>query len=183
MRVFFILVFYRLTTASFIYIISYMDKFKDFPQQPKQMENREAETYFNNMLYGIRQFRPDEIIAVARSGFSYAMWTAQRLSLPLGAWWPDRDVLVMRPETRRCVFVDDNVLAGSTYLQTKKFIEDNYPDIEWQWAVLFSDWHTPQSVRDKIIQGVRLPYFAEEPMWGSQKVSQDYGVRYRDQQQ
>jgi hypothetical protein len=55
------------------------------------------------------------------------------------------------------------------------------PDVEWRWAVLFSDWHTPEEVRNEIIQGVRLPYFAEEPMWGSRKISQDYGVRYRDE--
>jgi hypothetical protein len=47
--------------------------------------------------------------------------------------------------------------------------------------VLFSDWLTPEEVRNEIIQGVRLPYFAEEPMWGSKKISQDYGVRYRDE--
>jgi hypothetical protein len=79
------------------------------------------------------------------------------------------------------VFIDDNILSGNTYKDTKLFMARYYPDCEWRWAVLFSDWNTPEDVRNEIIQGVRLPYFAMEPMWGSRKISIDYGVRYRDE--
>ena len=65
-----------------------MDKYKDFPEQPRIMTNGEGELYFNSMLAQIDKFKPDEIIAVNRSGFSYAMWVAQILKLPLGAYWP-----------------------------------------------------------------------------------------------
>jgi adenine/guanine phosphoribosyltransferase-like PRPP-binding protein len=157
-----------------------MDKFKDFPLQPRQMPDVEGEKYFQHMLEQINAFAPDEIIAVNRSGFSYAMWVAQILKLPLGAYWPKQKNLVSTTDPKRIVFVDDNILQGSTYLATKEFMK-SMPDVEWRWAVLFSDWHTPEAIRYEIIQGVRLPYFAEEPMWGSRKVSQDYGVRYRDE--
>jgi orotate phosphoribosyltransferase-like protein len=157
-----------------------MDKFKDFPQQPRQMTDAEGEMYFQTMLGKIAAFDPHEIIAVNRSGFSYAMWVAQILKLPLGAYWPKQQRLLTTADPRRVVFVDDNILQGSTYLATKEFMKA-MPDVGWRWAVLFSDWHTPEEVRNEIIQGVRLPYFAEEPMWGSRKVSQDYGVRYRDE--
>jgi hypothetical protein len=132
------------------------------------------------MLEQINAFAPDEIIAVNRSGFSYAMWVAQILKLPLGAYWPKQQHFLSTTDPKRIVFVDDNILQGSTYLATKEFMK-TMPDVEWRWAVLFSDWHTPEEVRNEIIQGVRLPYFAEEPMWGSRKISQDYGVRYRDE--
>jgi hypoxanthine phosphoribosyltransferase len=158
-----------------------MNKFKDFPEQPRQMTNDEGEGYFDNMVSQINDFKPNEIIAVARSGFSYAMWTAQILKLPLGAYWAERGELITGSDPERVVFVDDNILSGTTYKDTKLFMQRYYPDTEWRWAVLFSDWLTPEDVRNEIIQGVRLPYFAEEPMWGSRKISQDYGVRYRDE--
>lgn len=158
-----------------------MNKFTDFPEQPRIMTNAEGESYFNNMVQQIADFKPNEIIAVARSGFSYAMWTAQILKLPLGAYWAERGELITGSDPERIVFVDDNILSGTTYKDTKLFMERYYPNTEWRWAVLFSDWHTPEEVRNEIIQGTRLPYFAEEPMWGSRKISQDYGVRYRDE--
>jgi hypothetical protein len=158
-----------------------MDKFKDFPEQPRQMTNAEGEQYYQNMLAQIAEFKPTEIIAVNRSGFSYAMWVAQELKLPMGAYWPQLSDMFNTKDPERLVFVDDNILQGSTYLATKKYMETYWPDVEWRWAVLFSDWHTPEAVRNEIIQGTRLPYFAEEPMWGSRKVSKAYGVRSRDE--
>lgn len=161
-----------------------MDKYKDFPEQPRHMSETEGNGYFMKMVEQIAEFKPDEIVAVSRSGFSYAMWTAQMLKLPLGAYWPKNYLLVFdsKPRPKRIVFVDDNILQGSTYKQTKVVMQtEELKDIEWRWAVLFSDWHTPEEVRNEIIQGTRLPYFAEEPMWGSRKVSLDYGVRYRDE--
>ena len=158
-----------------------MNKYTDFPEQPRIMTDQEGEEYFNNMVKQIADFNPNEIIAVARSGFSYAMWTAQILKLPLGAYWAERGELVTGSDPERIVFVDDNILSGTTYKDTKLFMDRYYPDTEWRWAVLFSDWHTPEDVRNDIIQGTRLPYFAEEPMWGSKKISQDYGIRYRDE--
>lgn len=158
-----------------------MNKYTDFPEQPRTMTDLEGNIYFENMVSQIKKFNPNEIVAVARSGFSYAMWTAQLLKLPLGAYWAERAELVTGSDPERIVFVDDNILSGTTYKDTKLFMERYYPDTEWRWAVLFSDWHTPEDVRVEIIQGIRLPYFAEEPMWGSRKISQDYGVRYRDE--
>jgi len=158
-----------------------MNKFTDFPEQPKTMTNAEGELYFDNMVSQIADFKPNEIIAVARSGFSYAMWVAQILKLPLGAYWAERGELITGTDPERIVFVDDNILSGTTYKDTKLFMDRYYPNTEWRWAVLFSDWHTPEDVRNEIIQGTRLPYFAEEPMWGSKKISQDYGIRFRDE--
>jgi adenine/guanine phosphoribosyltransferase-like PRPP-binding protein len=158
-----------------------MDKYKDFPEQPRKMSNDEAVGYFNNMLKEIADYDPDEIVAVSRSGFSYAMWVAQILKKPLGVYWPDKGSFIVHTDPKKVVFVDDNILQGSTFLKTKEFMKEYAPNVEWAWAVLFSDWHTPEDIRNQIIQGVRLPYFAEEPIWGSCKVSQDYGVRFRDE--
>jgi orotate phosphoribosyltransferase-like protein len=158
-----------------------MNKFTDFPEQPRQMQDAEAVAYFNAMLKEIAEYNPDEIVAVARSGFSYAMWVAQTLKKPLGAYWPEHETFLVHTNPKKIVFVDDNILQGTTFLKTKEFMSNKVPNVEWSWAVLFSDWHTPEEIRSQIIQGVRLPYFAEEPVWGSAKVSADYGIRYRDE--
>lgn len=159
-----------------------MNKFTDFPEDPRWMTDKEGQEYFDNMVRQIAEFAPDEIIAVNRSGFSYAMWAAQRLKLPLGVYWPATDFIVRASEGKRIVFVDDNTVKGETYLQCKKLLsEDPYSGVEWKWAVLFTDWNTPEEIRNDVIQGIRLPYFAEEPMWGSMKVSQAAGVRSRDE--
>ncbi len=158
-----------------------MDKYKDFPEQPRKMANDEAVEYFNIMLKEISEYDPDEIVAVSRSGFSYAMWVSQILKKPLGAYWPDNDTFIVHSNPKKIVFIDDNILQGSTFLKTKDFMKSRVPNVEWAWAVLFSDWHTPEDIRNQIIQGVRLPYFAEETLWGSCKVSKDYGVRFRDE--
>lgn len=156
-----------------------MDKYTDFPMTPRVMSDAEGHKYFDEMLRQIKEFNPDEIIAVNRSGFSYAMWVAQRLGLPLGAYWPYTEFIVRATEGKRVVFVDDNTVNGETFLTCKEVMEGS--DVEWKWAVLFTDWNTPEEVRNEVIQGVRLPYFAEEPMWGSMKVSQGAGVRFRDE--
>ncbi len=159
-----------------------MNKYTDFPEQPRIMTNSQGEHLFQTMLKQISDYNPDEIIAVHRSGFSYAMWVAQILKLPLGVYFPKKPQLNLDSNPKKVVFVDDNILSGSSYKEAKEFMAIVYPDIEFKWAVLFSDWNaTPESVRNEIIQGARLPYFAEEPMWGSRKVSADYGVRFRDE--
>lgn len=150
-----------------------------FPEPSRSMTDQEGEIYFNTMVSQIKNFAPDEIVAVNRSGFSYAMWTAQILNLPLGVYWPNKAQLVVNEESKRLVFVDDNILQGTTYRQTKQFMLTKH--YEWRWAVLFSDWFTPEQIRNEIIQGIRLPYFAVDPFWGSKKISKNYGIRYRDE--
>jgi hypothetical protein len=169
-----------LTEAKLISTIYIMNQ-TTFPEQSRKMTEEEAENYFLIMLDQIKEFNPNEIVAVARSGFSYAMWAAQELRLPLGAYWHERAELVTGSDPERIIFVDDNILSGNSYKDTKLFMTRYYPDCEWRWAVLFSDWNTPEDVRNEIIQGVRLPYFAMEPIWGSRKISKNYGVRYRDE--
>jgi hypoxanthine phosphoribosyltransferase len=158
-----------------------MDKYKDFPEQPRHITHEEGERYYQTMREGIKDYKPDEVIAVARSGLSYAGWIAQDLDLPVGAYWPDDGKLVFRNKSKKLVFVDDNTVKGETYADLKEFMAKNYPDVEYKWAVLFSDWHTPETIRNEIIQGTRLPYFAEEPIWGSRKISKAPGVRHRDE--
>lgn len=158
-----------------------MNKYTDFPEQPRVMTDPEGESYFNNMTARISDWKPDEIIAVARSGFSYASWVAQQLRLPLGAYWHESRHLVCLPTSRRIVFVDDNIVSGRTAHEIAHWMELNRPDIQFKIAVLFTDYHTPATVDDAVIAGRhRLPYFAEEPTWGSKKISAAYGVRYRD---
>jgi hypoxanthine phosphoribosyltransferase len=141
----------------------------------------EMRSYFSNMLNQIIEFKPDEIIAVNRSGHCYAMWAAQILKLPLGVYWPDRSLLVKRPESSRLVFVDDNMLKGTTFIETAEYLKQQKHNIQdWRWAVLFTDWNTPVEIQNRIIYGTRLDYFAVEPLPGSMKISAGPGLRHRD---
>lgn len=133
-----------------------------FPQAPRPMTNQEGEQYFENLLAQVRAYAPEEIIAISRSGFSYAGWIAQELNLPLGAYWPERELLVNTKT--RLVFVDDNTITGETYLELAKFLE--HKNLQWKMAVFFCDWHTPQHIRDQLLMGVHLPYFAQGGYWG-----------------
>ena len=160
-----------------------MNKYTDFPEQPRKMLDEEGEELFQRILKQIAEYNPNEIIAVHRSGFSYASWISQILKLPLGVYFPKKPQVIFDSDNpKKVVFVDDNILRGTTYKATKEFMAQNHPNVEFKWAVLFSDWNdTPKQIENEIIQGARLPYFAEEPMWGSRKVSKDYGVRHRDE--
>jgi hypoxanthine phosphoribosyltransferase len=138
--------------------------------------------WLNKVTLDIEQFKPDEVVAVARSGFSYAMWIAQMLKLPLGAYWPDKAQLVLgNDKSRRVVIVDDNTMAGRTYLDVKQFMQNTYPNIEFKFAVLFSDYQTPQYILDEILTGEIVDYYITAPFPGMMKDCQP-GVRYRDQQ-
>ena len=160
-----------------------MDKYKDFPQQPRIMPASEAEQYFEEMVRQIRDFNPNVIVGVARTGLVYAVWCAQELGIKdIGIYWPKQNRIAMpnmNPE--RIVFVDDNTVSGGSYLQAKEYMAKHYYQTEYRWAVLFTDWNSPEVVQNEVIKGARLPYFAEEPFWGSRKISKDYGIRFRDE--
>ena len=81
---------------------------KEFPQEPRRMSNEEGERIYANLRQQVIDFQPDEIVAMARSGFSYGSWLAQELKLPLGAYWHDMETLVTHPNSKRIVFIDDN---------------------------------------------------------------------------
>lgn len=161
-----------------------MDKYKDFPERPRIMPASEAEQYFEEMVRQIRDFNPNVIVGVARTGLVYAVWCAQELGIKdIGIYWPKQNRIAMpnmNPE--RIVFVDDNTVSGGSYLQAKEYMAKHYYQTEYRWAVLFTDWNSPEVVQNEVIKGARLPYFAEEPFWGSRKISKDYGIRFRDEQ-
>jgi len=153
----------------------------EFANRPhRKMTDKEGEQHFQNMLHQIRKIGPDEIIAVNRSGFSYAMWVAQILGLPLGVYYPEDKVIIKKPTSKNIVFVDDNIMTGTTFKATKKLMED-HATVSWSWAVLFCDWNTSEEVKNEIIYGTELTYFAIEPIWGSRKISKGPGIRKRDE--
>jgi len=160
-----------------------MNKYKDFPEQPRAMPVAEAEQYFEQMVRQIRDFDPEVIVGVARTGLIYATWCAQELDIKdIGIYWPKQNrIAIPNINPKRIVFVDDNTVSGGSYLQAKEMMRHNYIQTEYRWAVLFTDWNSPEVVQDEVIKGARLPYFAEEPFWGSRKISKDYGVRFRDE--
>lgn len=132
----------------------------------RPMAQNEGEAYFENMLAQIAEYAPEQIIAVARSGFSYAAWVSQTLNKPLGVYYPSNNFLYMPADAQRIVFVDDNTLKGRTYLQCKQYMSLAHPDIDYKWSVLFTDWNTPLAVRNEVIAGIRLHYFSSNGYYG-----------------
>lgn len=127
-----------------------------------------------------KEFNPDEIIPISRSGFSYGLWISQMLSLPMGGFWPDRNQMVIHPNSNRVVFVDDCTLAGRTYIDIKKYMSINHPKVEFRLAVLFSDYQTPKHIIDEIFFGDIVDYYITTPFPGHMKKSVP-GVRYREE--
>ena len=151
----------------------------DYPERP--MSSEEGEAIFGNMLSQIQQYNPDEIIAVMRSGAALGMWVAQQLKLPLGAYWHERDTLIKLPESKRLVFVDDNIVMGTTLAKCREFCVDK--DFEYKWAVFTSDeFATPADIRASIIQGSELDYYVTGPLWGQRKIPQGYNKPFRGEQ-
>ena len=129
----------------------------------REMTQQEGEAYFESLLQQVKDYAPDEIVAVARSGFSYAAWIAQELDLPLGAYWPNTGTFVS--QGKKIVFIDDNTIKGTTYKQIKQFMLTQ-PNTQWKFGVFFADWQTPKKIRDRIFIGARLPYFAQGGYYG-----------------
>lgn len=147
--------------------------------ETRELSNEQMFEWLERITQQIEDYQPDEIVGVARSGFSYATWIAQMLSLPLGGYW-DRGVLTIEPTSKRIVFIDDCTLAGRTYLDIKEFMAANYPDVEFKLAVLFADYQTPQDIQHEIFAGEVVDYYIATPFPGHMK-SSIRGVRYRDE--
>ena len=148
--------------------------------ETKEISNDQMLLWLDKITQQTKEFNPDEIIPISRSGFSYGLWISQMLVLPMGGFWPDRDQIVINPNSKRVVFVDDCTLAGRTYLDIKKFMMKNHPDVDFRLAVLFSDYQTPTDILDEIFFGEVVDYYIATPFPGHMKKSIP-GVRYREE--
>lgn len=145
---------------------------EEYPNPSKEIEWTEMLTIFFTMIHQIRSCTPDEIIAVNPTGYSFAMWTAQVLKLPLGSYWPDRDILVSRPESKKLMFVDDFLCKGKNLKTALNFMKDK--DIDWAWSVVFSDCLDPEDMRKMVIQGSVVDYYIKEPFPGNMNIPSNH---------
>jgi hypothetical protein len=145
----------------------------------KHMSNEDALKFFEIMLAEIKEFKPDEIIGVARSGFVIGTWVAHRLKLPMGGYWHDRNRIEKLSTSKRIVFVDDNLCKGRTYKKVEDFMVKNHSNIHWKYAVHFTDIDSP--ITNKVIRGAAIDYYIIEPLWGNMKVSKGHGIGFRDE--
>ena len=76
------------------------------------------------------------------------------------------------------MFVDDNIVKGTTLAKCDLDFADQY--FEYKWAVFTSDlFGTPEEIRSRIIQGRSLDYYVTGPLWGQRKIPQGYNKPYR----
>ena len=140
----------------------------------------EMRGYLGILAHHVRDFDPQEIVGLARSGFPYAAWIAQLLNLPLGYLnLKSRGFVLESPLTERVVIIDDNTVSGESFLAVERFMAEEHPGLGYAFGVLYADWFTPSEVLGRILYGVRLPYFPTE-VPGTLKRYR-FGSRHRDE--
>lgn len=154
-----------------------MDKI--FPEPERPMGFDEMRGYLEVLAEGVRAFGAEEVVGLARSGFPYAAWVAQLLDLPLGYLnLRTRQLALEEVSARRIAIVDDNTVSGESFSAVVDFMASERPQLDFVFGVLYADWFTPKAVLDRIVYGVRLPYFPTE-VPGTLKRYR-FGSRYRD---
>jgi hypothetical protein len=130
--------------------------------QKRPMAHGEMLTYLNILAYQIKQYNPDEIIGVSRSGMPYATWISQMLNIKhLGYLNLDnKEICLSNKSSNRVVIIDDNIVEGRSYIEITKLML-NYSNLDYKFGVLFTDAvKTPDWIKQQVIKGKDLDYFA-----------------------
>ena len=157
-----------------------MSKAELYPKPSRAMTTDEGQEYFNQLVKKIKDYNPDGIVAVARSGFSYASWITQRLDIKnLGVYYPITGEIDFR-QAKRIALIDDHIVTGETYRETLEFMKQ-YPDIEWVYGVFFIDYLAPDDIKNdpRMVAGTVLDYFVQGSYWGDQRHLTETGPKFR----
>lgn len=145
----------------------------------------EENHFISVMLEQARDFKPNCVVGVLTSGMVFATYAIQTLRLDrdmaFGAFDPNTQTLtwIKAPpkfSEQRILFVDDNICSGETYNIVKDYVGQQ-KHVAWRFAALFTDVDkTPQSVKDAVIVGVDLDWYADPVP----SIKKDVSGRFRD---
>lgn len=145
----------------------------------------EENHYIDVMVSKARDFKPNCVVGVLTSGMVFATYAMQALrldgDLAFGAFNPKTNTLTWITEpppfiNKRILFVDDNICSGETYNIVKNYMGTSKYD-SWRFAALFTDAEkTPVAVKDAVLVGVDLDWFAD-PI---PSIKKDLSKRFRD---
>jgi len=120
------------------------------------------------------QYKPEEIIAISRGGFSAAHIIARELSLPCGFYDPKTDVLVH--QTNNICFIEDLIAKGRTYYKVAKLMATS--DIVWSFVPLLLDHNADFECQ---VYGLRSKHWIVWPWEDCTRAKEgDHGL-FRDQ--
>lgn len=144
------------------------------------MPYEEMLVYINILADQVKQYNPDEIIGVSRSGMPYATWISQMLNIKhLGYLNLDnKEICLSNKSSKRVVIIDDNIVEGRSYCEITKLML-NYSNLDYRFGVLFTDAvKTPYWIKQQVFKGCDLDYFASS-VPGIMKQYKPY-IRSRD---
>jgi hypothetical protein len=130
--------------------------------QERHMHYGEMLAYLNILAHKVKQYNPDEIVGVSRSGLPYAAWISQLLDIKHLGYLNlnNRELCLSNKESKKIVIIDDNIVEGRTYQEITAFML-NYPELTYKFGVLFTDnVKTPLSIKNQVLTGINLDYFA-----------------------
>jgi hypoxanthine phosphoribosyltransferase len=145
------------------------------------MPHAEMLVYLNILADQVKQYNPDEIIGVSRSGLPYATWISQILDIKHLGYLnlANKEICLSNKSSKRVFIIDDNVVNGDSYIQITKLMQ-HYPNLEYKFGVLFTDSvKTPYWIKQQVIKGTDLDYFATT-VPGIMKAYKPY-IRSRDE--
>lgn len=121
-----------------------------------KVTNEEMDTWIQNMCIQIHEFKPDELVAVSRSGFYYCGRIAQHMNFKfVGYYNPLDDRFSIKPSSQRLVFIDDMIKHGETLRRIDRFIHNynsshfpNYARLSYKYAVPFAAYENWDEIKD-----------------------------------
>jgi hypothetical protein len=102
---------------------------EDYPNPRRSINYDEVMEYVDQLTEIAREWKPTQIIGVARSGMPYATWVAQALGLDLGMYNPKFDQLCVVPINKsgpnRFMVIDETFERGNTQAKIKEAFDIN----------------------------------------------------------
>jgi adenine/guanine phosphoribosyltransferase-like PRPP-binding protein len=153
---------------------------EDYPKPARAIGYDEMMHYTDQLAIQVRDYAPDEIIGVARSGLPFAAFIGQKLGLDVGYFNPKVGrYLQANDASRRVYFVDENFVSGGTQREIREFMAQHHPEVEYQIGCVMLDLFCPDRACD---HGVLLDFWADSMacFFKGCDISVDRGVRFRD---
>jgi hypothetical protein len=154
-----------------------------YPMPSRAIPYGEVISYCVDLLPEIREYNPDQIIGVSRSGMPFATFLAQKLNLDLGMYNPRNNGFMLgKPldiSNPKLLFVDENFVSGRTQQQIRNFMDLTYPTVDYRLCCIMLDLYCPDRI---CLYGKLLDFWATDIACFFKPIDFDkQGIRHRDE--
>lgn len=148
--------------------------------------------FFKSLCIGmaekIKEYKPDEVVAIIRGGLTPSHIIAKHLNIPIGVYFPKTSTLLIQPESKNIVFIEDLVATGRTYKQVSDFMLDHNEEIDWMFAPVLLDskinenatLFDPNYMPRLLTYGMKTEHWIVMPYEEHTKVSENDRGLFRD---